>query len=251
MAHCENIVDSSRKGQLNLTINVFFAVSAYRLPNKQSHCLWFEMPWRPCCVFVMLLLYLPYSPSLFVTVTDAMVCPCPISTAHQACHGLWVCVQSIVSMLYTPSTAIEETLISSKSALWKVGRFSRILAETENNHAINTKLKSKCRHIDEISITGCIGSWHFDNFQCCQLWRCQNKDNFISVNDYHSVCSAACSVTEQIQKIEAPHYWPFAMWNHRMPVDSHRKGPMMRKCVSFSCSLHESGWNVLVQMSCL
>ena len=31
-------------------------------------------------------------------------------------------------------------------------------------------LKRKCRHFDEIFITVCTGSCHFDNFQCCQWW---------------------------------------------------------------------------------
>ena len=47
-----------------------------------------------------------------------------------------------------------------------------------------TTLKRKCRHFDEIFITGCTGSCHFDNFQCSQWWKFhQNEDISVSVND--------------------------------------------------------------------
>ena len=47
-------------------------------------------------------------------------------------------------------------------------------------------LKRKCRHFDEIFITGCTGSCHFDNFQCSQWWKFhQNED--ISVSVYSKV----------------------------------------------------------------
>ena len=44
-------------------------------------------------------------------------------------------------------------------------------------------LKQKCCHFDEIFVTGCTESCHFDNFQCNQ-WRRfhQNDDIFISVH---------------------------------------------------------------------
>ena len=46
-----------------------------------------------------------------------------------------------------------------------------------------TTLKRKCRHFDEILITGCTGSCHFDNFQCSQWWKFhQNEDISVSVN---------------------------------------------------------------------
>ena len=45
-----------------------------------------------------------------------------------------------------------------------------------------TTLKQKCRHFDEIFITGCTGSCHFDNFQCSQWWTFhQNEDFSVSV----------------------------------------------------------------------
>ena len=45
-----------------------------------------------------------------------------------------------------------------------------------------TTLKRKCRHFDEIFITGCTVSCHFDNFQCSQWWKFhQNEDISVSV----------------------------------------------------------------------
>ena len=45
----------------------------------------------------------------------------------------------------------------------------------------NPSLKRKC-HFDEILITGCIGSCHFDNFQCSQWWNFhQTEDICVSV----------------------------------------------------------------------
>ena len=47
---------------------------------------------------------------------------------------------------------------------------------------ISNSLNRKCRHFDEISITGCTESCHFDNFRCSQWWKfCQNDDIFGSV----------------------------------------------------------------------
>ena len=48
-------------------------------------------------------------------------------------------------------------------------------------HDARQSLKQKC-HFDEIFITGCIGSCHFDNFQCSQWWTFhQNEDFSVSV----------------------------------------------------------------------
>ena len=45
-------------------------------------------------------------------------------------------------------------------------------------------LKRKCRHFDEILITGCTGSCQNDNFQCSQWLKFrQNDDIFVSVLD--------------------------------------------------------------------
>ena len=42
-------------------------------------------------------------------------------------------------------------------------------------------LKPKCCHFDELFVTGCAGSCHFDNFQCSQ-WRKFRQNNDISVS---------------------------------------------------------------------
>ena len=43
-------------------------------------------------------------------------------------------------------------------------------------------LKRKCHHFDEIFVTGCTESCHFDNFRCSQWWKFhQNDDIFVSV----------------------------------------------------------------------
>ena len=50
----------------------------------------------------------------------------------------------------------------------------------------SSSLKWKCHHFDEILITGCAGSCHFDNFQCSQWLKFhQNDDIFVSVITIH------------------------------------------------------------------
>ena len=57
----------------------------------------------------------------------------------------------------------------------------RSISSEETQHSSHT-LKRKCRHFDEIFITGCTGSCHFDNFQCSQWWKFhQNEDISVSV----------------------------------------------------------------------
>ena len=46
------------------------------------------------------------------------------------------------------------------------------------SHLYPTSLKQKCRHFDEIFITGCTGSCHFDNFQCSQWWTFHQNEDF-------------------------------------------------------------------------
>ena len=53
----------------------------------------------------------------------------------------------------------------------------------ESPHEGTITLKRKCRHFDEIFITGCTESCQNDNFQCSQWWKFhQNDDIFVSVN---------------------------------------------------------------------
>ena len=50
------------------------------------------------------------------------------------------------------------------------------------SHEAANSLKRKCRHFDEILITGCTGSCQNDNFQCSQWLKIrQNDDIFVSV----------------------------------------------------------------------
>ena len=45
----------------------------------------------------------------------------------------------------------------------------------------HVSLKRKCCHFDEILITDCTESCHFDNFRCSQWWKFRQNDN-ISVS---------------------------------------------------------------------
>ena len=57
-------------------------------------------------------------------------------------------------------------------------------------------LKRKCRHCDEILITGCTGSCHFDNFQYSQWWKFhQNEDILFSV---FKLCGRQCTMWKKI-----------------------------------------------------
>ena len=49
-------------------------------------------------------------------------------------------------------------------------------------HPLPSPLKRKCRRFDEIFITGCTESCHFDNFQCSQWWRFRQNDISVSVS---------------------------------------------------------------------
>ena len=65
-------------------------------------------------------------------------------------------------------------------------------------------LKRKCRHFDEIFITGCTGSCHFDNFQCSQWWKFhQNEDISVSVIAHNQ------TICKQQRQIKQGYYF---MW---------------------------------------
>ena len=50
------------------------------------------------------------------------------------------------------------------------------------SHLDSQPLKRKCCHFDEILITDCTESCHFDNFRCSQWWKFrQNDDISVSV----------------------------------------------------------------------
>ena len=51
-------------------------------------------------------------------------------------------------------------------------------------------LKRKCCYFDEIFVTGCTGSCHFDNLRCSQRWKCRQNDNiFVSVYVANTIAS--------------------------------------------------------------
>ena len=53
-------------------------------------------------------------------------------------------------------------------------------------YPLPSTLNHKYRHFDEIFVTGCTGSCHFDNFQCSQWWKFhQNEDISVSVHNLH------------------------------------------------------------------
>ena len=43
----------------------------------------------------------------------------------------------------------------------------------------STTLKRKCCHFDEILITDCTESCHFDNFRCSQWWKFRQNDDIL------------------------------------------------------------------------
>ena len=52
-----------------------------------------------------------------------------------------------------------------------------------NVYSAPSTLKRKCHHFDEIFITGCTESCHFDNSQCSQWWKFhQNEDISVTVH---------------------------------------------------------------------
>ena len=54
---------------------------------------------------------------------------------------------------------------------------------------LNATLKRKCRHFDEIFITGCTGICHVDNFQHSQCWQFhQNEDIPVSMKTMYLQC---------------------------------------------------------------
>ena len=57
-----------------------------------------------------------------------------------------------------------------------VFRLTQIFRVTLGRICQESSLKWKCCHFDEIFITGCTGSCHFDNFQCSQ-WRKKYHEN--------------------------------------------------------------------------
>ena len=93
---------------------------------------------------------------------------------------LWryTCLFMFILMLWNRNAIFESKIDKlSSSAEFRI----RSYRGSGNN--LTSTLKRKCRHFDEIFITGCTGSCHFDNFQCSQWWKFhQNEDISVSVN---------------------------------------------------------------------
>ena len=106
---------------------------------------------------------------------------------------------------------------------------------------MTTSLKRKCHNFDEIFITGCTGSCHFDNFQCSQWWKfCQNDNIFIVV-------------------LFRQHQLPLAIFcfsfDNSLPPILHQAisnpSDQMTKLMSQKCFQHLAGFNpVLAHCDC-
>ena len=57
-----------------------------------------------------------------------------------------------------------------------------------------------------------------------------------------TACWIVCLTLKQ--NIKAPRYWPFVRGIHWWPVDSHRKGPVMRKAFPWPCH------DIIVELKC-
>ena len=81
-------------------------------------------------------------------------------------------------------------------------------------------LKQKCRHFDEIFITGCIGSFHFDNFQCSQWWIFhQNEDFSVSVLVAWSCYQLMAKPGSRTAAVPWPDPYVFTVYmTHRLSV---------------------------------
>ena len=77
---------------------------------------------------------------------------------------------------------------------------------------INT-LKRKCCYFDEIFITGCTESCHFDNFQCSKWWRFRQNDDI----------SVSVTVEQTIVRLVTPLH---SLWRHRCDSNPLRRHPI-------------------------
>ena len=87
------------------------------------------------------------------------------------------------------------------------------------NHYVHITLKRKCRHFDEILITGCTGSCHFDNFQCSQWWKFhQNEDISVSVYPFIDALFSNAQVEAKWRVNESINRTTFVSNNGLTPV---------------------------------
>ena len=108
-------------------------------------------------------------------------------------------------------------------------------------------MKRKCRHFDEIFVTGCTGSCHFDNFQWGQWWTFhQNKDIVVPVYEhtkYNTLSTKNAIVINFPQNsfsISAP--WP--LYGHSLGAMEH--DPKFSVKVFFLCWLFIYGMPIVI-----
>ena len=93
---------------------------------------------------------------------------------------------SYLTLIFVPDWPIRihiQRILVTYYAYWYV--FFRVIMIVAIRGAIvshRPTLERKCHHFDEIFVTGCTESCHFDNFRCSQWWKFhQNDDIFVSV----------------------------------------------------------------------
>ena len=70
----------------------------------------------------------------------------------------WYCVGLV---------SVWTTLLTMKAVCGDIRACHRDIRVVRYNSLAGVTLKRKCRHFDEIFVTGCTGRCHFDNVQCC------------------------------------------------------------------------------------
>ena len=97
---------------------------------------------------------------------------CLIVSQNIVLTTVWrkVLIICITTCIYI-STFLREMLFSLLS-YWQRHKM-KMLSLGINLHTFiwSSPFKWKCHHFDEIFITGCIESGHFDHFQCSQWWK--------------------------------------------------------------------------------
>ena len=112
-------------------------------------------------------------------------------------------------------------------------------------------LKIKCRHFDEISITDCTESCHFDNFQCSQWRQFHQIDNIsVSVTKYIYQCAHSKNVIKYLSKginkgvylILVSTLYPGTLFTKQSA--SYRKISWKLEAARFGFRLLQSLWNL-------
>ena len=83
---------------------------------------------------------------------------------------------------------------------------SSILWIVETSYKLTLSLKWKCYHFDDIFITGCTESCHFDNF-CAQAMKISSKLQYFCFNDYDAIIRLA--------RQQQMWYIDHTVWTHK------------------------------------